>query len=123
MLFKMIFGQMWDMLQTMNGKLNVIHYKEKLIMNTLAEVKAMAEVAVEKINVLNTALDGYREVVAGLKQQIEDLKSGHELPAAVQAEVDSIAAKMAEVVKGVEDTLAENFPAEPPPPVEPPVEV
>jgi cell division protein FtsB len=110
-------------LMEINAKINTLMIREKKIMATLDEVKAMAAVTIEKVNVLNVALDGYREAVAVLKQQLADLTEGALLPPKVQAKVDEIATTINAATTAVEETMSENFPAEPPPPVDPPVEV
>ena len=109
-------------LMGINAKINTLMIREKKIMATLDEVKAMASITIEKVEVLNVALDGYREAVAVLKQQLADLTSGATLPVAVQAKVDEIASTIIAATTAVEETMSENFPADPPP-VDPPVEV
>ena len=93
-------------LMGINAKINTLMIREKKIMATLDEVKAMASITIEKVEVLNVALDGYREAVAVLKQQLADLTSGATLPVAVQAKVDEIASTIIAATTAVEETSA-----------------
>lgn len=93
--------------------------KENRIMATLAELKSLSEQQVARIDVLNTALDGFREVMEGIKAELEALKA-RDLTPEQQAQVDSIAETMNTGLAKIEETLAENTPADP---VEPPPEV
>lgn len=101
--------------------INSIRKREKKIMATLDELKAKVQTMEDKVDALNTALDGYREAVATLKQQLADLQSGATLPPPVQAKVDEIATSLDEATAAVDATFAENFPAVEPPPVVPEV--
>lgn len=88
--------------------------KEKKHMGILEEVQADVIALKGKVDALNTALDGYRDVVAALKQQLADLQAGTTLPPAVQQKVEAIKASVADAAAAVENTYKENFPDAPP---------
>jgi len=96
-------------------KLDKILKKEKEIMASLDEVKALVQNGIDKIDALNTALDGYREVVATLKAQLAELQSGAVLAPAVQTKVDDIMSTLTVQVAKIDETFVENFPPDVPP--------
>lgn len=102
-------------LDTLEAKLDTILKKERQIMASLDEVKALVQNGIDKIDALNTALDGYREVVATLKTQLEELQSGAKLAPAVQTKVDEIMASLTTEVAKIDETFVENFPPDIPP--------
>ena len=91
-------------------KLDKIIKKEKEIMASLGEVKVLIQNGIDKIDALNTALDGYREIVATLKGQLAELQSGAVLAPAVQAKVDEIMSTLTVEVAKIDETFVENFP-------------
>ena len=101
-------------------QLKTIIQKEDLIMATLEEIKANSELAVQKIDALNVALDGYRALVASIQAELEALKTTTHLNPVVQSKVDEIGALISTAIAKVDETYAENFPGgggpgEPPP--------
>jgi chromosome segregation ATPase len=90
--------------------------KEKQIMATLEELQAKADLSIQKIDALNTALDGYRALVAQMKAELDALKVGDVLAPAVQAKVDAISASLDTEVAKIDETYKENFPAAEVPP-------
>jgi chromosome segregation ATPase len=90
--------------------------KEKQLMADFAELKAKVETATAKIDALNVALDGYRELVGTMKVELEALKSGQVLAPAVQAKVDEMATLLDTETAKIDETYNENFPPVEPPP-------
>jgi chromosome segregation ATPase len=96
--------------------LKIITKKEKQIMATLEELQAKADLSIQKVDALNTALDGYRALVAQMKAELDALKVGDVLAPAVQAKVDAISASLDVEVAKIDETYNENFPAAEVPP-------
>ena len=92
--------------------------KEKQIMADFADLKAKAELALVKIDALNVALDGYRELVGVMKAELDALKSGAVLAPSIQAKVDEMSQLLNDGVAKIDETYNENFPPVEPPPDE-----
>ena len=84
-------------------------------MASLDEVRALIQTGIDKVDTLNTALDGYRDVVDSLKTQLAELQSGTVLAPSVQAKVDEIMSTLTVEVAKIDETFVENFPPDVPP--------
>ena len=84
-------------------------------MASLDEVRALIQTGIDKVDALNTALDGYRDVVDSLKTQLAELQSGMVLAPAVQTKVDEIMSTLTVEVAKIDETFVENFPPDVPP--------
>jgi uncharacterized coiled-coil DUF342 family protein len=96
--------------------LTTIIDKEKSIMAEIKDLKEDADLAVAKIDNLNTALDGVRADMDIIKSELEELKANGGLNAEQKAMVDQAHATLITAVQKIDETLAENVPASPPPP-------
>jgi uncharacterized protein YPO0396 len=105
-----------DRVEDLMNTLKIITKKEKQIMATLEELQAKADLSIQKIDALNTALDGYRALVAQMKTELDALKVGDVLAPAVQAKVDAISASLDIEAAKIDETYNENFPAAEAPP-------
>lgn len=84
--------------------------KENRIMGLLEDAKTKIQEGIDSIAALNTALDGYRDLVAQMKAELESLKSGAVLAPAVEAKVSELIALADAETADIKATFDENFP-------------
>lgn len=80
---------------------------EARLMATLDEVLA-------KVRENNTVLGSLNALLDGIRQQINDILSGAQVPAAVQAKIDAVFLELGTQRLQLDEVLTENTPAAPP---------
>jgi len=98
------------LLKAIADDIKFIKIKEIEIMGKLEDALTVVTELGVKVDALNTALDGYREAVQMIKDELEALKTGAELPPLVEGKVQEIIDAANVATTKVDETYAENFP-------------
>lgn len=96
-----------------NKKLDKLLRMGELTMKKLDDLVALEKEQINQIVNLNAALDGYRDLVIKINDELVLLKSGDAVPPSVEAKIDELLALSATQTAEIDKISEETFPPTP----------